>query len=167
MTNPTQATLIITLGFSTDYIIRKRKLHLNEIQSPPLSHKSDLTFLEWKRACAQSHSSMKNLRHIFLSVILTPETHEAVRLIYAKMDRAVEDFSQLPKWAEKDCWTPEEESGRVLLGTIQVQGLVWMFLQHRAGLGKKEIKRVCVFGDTNEVDEGRGPSVYVEVRGVL
>lgn len=167
MTNPTQATLIITLGYSTDYVIRKHKLHLNEIQSPPLSHKSDLIFLEWKRACAASHSSMKNLKHIFLAVILTPETHEAVRLIYSKTGKELSSFAALPKWAAKDCWTPEEESGRVLLGTIQVQGLVWMFLQHRAGLGKKRVKRLCVFGDENEVDVGRGPSVYVEVRGVL
>ncbi|KAM0721883.1 hypothetical protein Q7P37_002808 [Cladosporium fusiforme] len=166
VTNPSQATLIITLGYSTQYIIKLKKLYKMEIESPPLSHKSDIAFLEWKRACTKYRRRLEHLKHIFLSVILTEEMQEAVNMIFSKRGTVLDDFTKLPSWEKKVCLTPNTEAGKAMLGTIQMQGVVWMLLQHRTDLGHKSVKQMCIFKDTNEVDKGRGPSVYVELEDV-
>lgn len=159
VTNPTESTLIITLGYSTKYVIERYGLDDKGVHSPPLSHKSDIAFLEWKRACTKYGVNTRGLKHVFLSVILTEETQKAVKDVLERKGKAIEGFDELPDWREAECLTLDTVYGKAMLGTIQLQGIAWMLLQHREHLGRKTIKQICIFKDTNTEDAGRGPSV--------
>jgi len=94
-----------TLAYPTGYWIREKGLDLlgeNKVVSPPLSHKSDIAFLEWKRACTKYNTNPKVLKHIFLSVITTDSTQQVVDHVFqAKMGQVLSSWSDLPLWDQR------------------------------------------------------------------
>jgi len=144
-----------------------------KIVSPPLSHKSDMAFLDWKRACAKYATNPNTLRHIFLSNIKFEATQQAVQYVFnAKMGHFPSSWSDLPLWDQKMTFLPDTEGYQALLATVQLKGIFWMLLQHREQLGKKSIKEISIFkddimgiGEGND-PEDRGPSIYIEVENV-
>jgi hypothetical protein len=143
------------------------------IESPPLSHQSDMAFLDWKRACTKYNTNTNTLKHIFFSVIRAPATKEVVHHIYgAKMGYELESMGGLPLWDQRVALEPGSDEFLALFATVQVKGIMWMLLQHREQLGQKTIKKMCIFkdemtgvGPDNEPQE-RGPSVYIELGDV-
>lgn len=108
-----------------------------------------------------------------MSVITTPSTHDIVWEIFARLGRPLEDsrgdpaWDNLPPWEKRVSFTDETEEGRALFATSQVQAIVWMLLQHRAGLGQKFIDKISVFKDAHPVeDQNQGPSMYIELKDV-
>ena len=135
------------MAYSTQYWI---DLHDLDQQfgtiSPPLSHQSDMAFLDWNRACTEHDVNPKNLKHIFLSVITTPETQQVVDHVFAEtMGRSLNSVADLPLWDKRMTLMPETDEFEALVATAQVKGIVWMLLQHREHLGKKTIKQISVF----------------------
>lgn len=145
----------------------------NKVVSPPLSHKSDMAFLEWKRACTKYNTNPKVLKHIFLSVIMTDSTQQVVdHVFHSKMGRVLSSWSDLPLWDQRLTLQPNTEEFDALLATVQLKGIMWMLLQHREQLGKKYIKKMCIFKDEitgvvpDNDPEDRGPSIYLELEDV-
>lgn len=142
-------------------------------ESLPLSHQSDMAFLDWKRACTKYNTNTNTLKHIFLSVITTPATKEVVHHVYeAKMGHALGSMGDLPLWDQRITVEPGTDEFFALFATVQIKGIMWMLLQHREELGKKTIKIMCIFKDEitgvvpgNEPEE-RGPSIYLELADV-
>jgi hypothetical protein len=172
VTDPQDACLIISLAYSTQYWIEKKDFdkHLG-IESPPLSHQSDMAFLEWKRACTKYNTNTNTLKHIFFSVIRAHEMQEVVHHIHtAKTGREMESMSDLPLWDKRITLEPGTDEFLALFATVQVKGIMWMLLQHREHLGHKTIKKMCIFLDERTgVDddyEPRGPSIYIELGDV-
>ena len=162
------------MAYSTQYWI---DLHDLDQQfgtiSPPLSHQSDMAFLYWNRACTEHDVNPKTLKHIFLSVITTPETQQVVDHVFAEtMGRSLNSVAELPLWDKRMTLMPETDEFEALVATAQVKGIVWMLLQHREHLGKKTIKQISVFKDEiTGVGMGnepirRGPSFYIELEDV-
>lgn len=172
VTNPPDACLIITQAYSTQYWIQTEHLDQEGIESPPLSHKSDIAFLEWKRVCAKYRTDTKHLKHIILSVITTPATQKVVKQIFQDHGRTVSDWTKLPLWEQRLTFGPDSNEGKALLATVQVKGIMWMLIQHRQQLGKKAIKQISVFKDEitgmddDHATELRGPSFYLELEDV-
>lgn len=165
MTNAKQACLIITYAYSTQAIIEE--LGLIGKTNPPMSHLSDFAFMEWERACSFHDVELETLKHMFLSVIETHSTQDVVHRVLAdKTAKPIESWSDLAQWEGRECFTHASAGWHALLGTIQVKGIMWMLLQHRAQLGRKKIKTICVFRDTNEKQTDRGPSMYLELEDV-
>jgi hypothetical protein len=137
--------------------------------SPPLSHKSDATFLEWQRACEKTNANLKTLKHIFLSVITTEATQQVVDKIYAKKTGfASRGWADFPVWNQRITVEPDSDEFLALLASIQVKGIVWMLLQHREQLGQKTITKMSVFKDEVTGEPGydalhRGPCLYIEL----
>ena len=140
--------------------------------SPPLSHKSDATFLEWQRACEKTNTNLKTLKHIFLSVITTDATQQIVDKIYAeKTGFASRGWADFPVWNQRMTVEPDSDEFLALLASVQVKGIVWMLLQHREQLGQKTITKMSVFKDEVTGEPGydalhRGPCLYIELGDV-
>ena len=162
----------MTMMYTTKYQIDLQGLE--GIESPPLSRSSDIAFLEWKRACDKSKTDLKSLKHIFISVVVTPETRHVVATILKDMGKPITDAAdvwanQLPGWAQKLTFHPDSDEGKVMFGTIQLKGIMWMLVQHREHLGHKAIKSVSIFrGGPPETDYGPpfGPTFYIELEDV-
>ena len=77
-------------------------------------------------------------------------------------------WSDLRLWNERITLEPGTEDFQLLHSTVQVKGIVWMLLQHREQLGKKLVKKICLFKDEITGTPGydpllRGPSMYFEL----
>jgi hypothetical protein len=78
----------------------------------------------------------------------------------------------VPTWDRKEIFAPNSDEGKALMETPQVKGIFWMLAQHRAHLGKKDIKKIYVFRDelTGTIPEfdpdSRGPTIYLELEDV-
>jgi hypothetical protein len=150
----------------------KKKLDQSVIVAPPLSHNSDMAFLDWKRACTKYNADPKLLKHIFISVVLTKSTQEVVRQVSGAMGREWNSELDVPKWEQRLTFQPGSNEGRALLATLQLKGIFWMLVQHRQHLGKKAIKQISLFRDdlTGQDEEydpiSRGPSIYIELENV-
>ena len=163
------ASIIMTMTYSTQHIIERYRLG-PEVVSPPLSHNSDMTFLAWKRTCARYQTDLKSLKHIFISIIMTPETQNVVASVMQNMgcpitDRADVWNKQLPGWEQKLTFQPNSDEGKALHGTVQIKGVMWMLVQHREHLGQKAIKSISVFrGEAH--GKVSGPTFYIELEDV-
>ena len=151
--------------YSPQHIIIDRRLV--GIESPPLSHSSDMCFLEWKRACDESRTDLKSLKHIFIHIVVTPETQNVVASILKSMGKPITDQAdvwgnQLPRWEQKLTFQPDSDDGKALQGTVQLKSIMWMLVQHRQHLGKKAIKSISLF---RRVLPGTGPDFDPKVRG--
>lgn len=160
----------MTMMYTTQYIIRDEGL--TGIESPLLSHSSDIAFLKWKRACEKSQTDVKSLKHIFISVILTPSTQDVVATVLKNMGTPITDRADfwnnhLPGWEQKLTFQPDSDEGKALYGTVQVKGIMWMLVQHREHLGHKAIKSISVFRGGNSPGERVfGPIFYIELEDV-
>lgn len=163
------------MTYSTQHEIKKK--NLAGYQSPPLSHSSDITFLERQRACTKYKTDPKTLKHMFISVVKTPDTQQVVATILHSTGKPLTSWAdlwgtQLPLWDQKTTFQQNSNEGRALLGTIQLKGIMWMLVQHREHLGKKAIRSISVFRDdltgSNKWwdPENRGPSFYIELEDV-
>lgn len=172
VTNPQDGCLVITLAYSTQYWIEKDNLHQRGIVSPPLSHESDMLFLDWKRACAKHHVDPKSLKHIFISTIQASETQQVVEHVFHDHGKTLTSWNEVPLWEQKLTFEPDTDEGKALLATTQVKSIMWMLVQHRESLGKKAIKQMSVFKDElTGIDDDhdaryRGPSLYLELEDV-
>jgi hypothetical protein len=159
----------MTMTYSTQYKIRE--LGLTGIVSPPLSHSSDIAFLEWKRACDKSQTDLKSLKHIFISSIVTPSTQDIVATILKDMGKPIttkDDVwgKQLPGWAQKLTIQSDSDEGKAILGTVQLKGIMWMLVQHREHLGRKAVRSISIFrGNSAATALGgvQGPTFYIEL----
>jgi hypothetical protein len=160
----------MTMMYTTEYIIRDEGL--TGIESPPLSHSSDIAFLEWKRACGKSQTDVKSLKHIFISVIVTPSTQDVVATVLKNKGKTITDradfwANQLPGWEQKLTFQSDSDEGKALYGTVQLKGIMWMLVQHREHLGQKAIKSVSVFrGGDSPRERVYGPTFYIELEDV-
>lgn len=150
---------------------RIQQYHLApEIVSPPLSHMSDMTFLAWKGVCAKYQTDLKSLKHIFISIIMTPETQNVVASIMQSMGTHITDRedvwnNQLHGWEQKLTFQPNSDEGKALHGTVQIKGIMWMLVQHRASLGQKAIKSISIFRGEGH-GHVSGPTFYIELEDV-
>ena len=144
---------------------------------PPLSHHSDIAFLEWKRACAEHQRDLKSLKHIFISVVLTHATQDVVADIMNNKGWPHAGWAdmwskQLPLWEQRLSFTLDSNEGKALLGTVKLKGIVWMLIQHREHLGRKTIKTISLFRDElSGINDSwdadfRGPSMYIELEDI-
>jgi hypothetical protein len=169
-TNPQDKLLGIMLSYSCQHVIEEE--HLHDVVSPPLSHNSDLAFLEWKRTCTKHNTNPKDLKHVFIGMIRTKVTQSVFEHILLKKGTPMKDQADVPTWDHKLEFLPESADGKALLATVQGKGIFWMLLQHREHLGKKSIKKICLFkddktGTSEEYDPSeRGPSLYFELEDV-
>lgn len=106
-------------------------------------------------------------------MIATDSTQQVVKKIFQDQGRPLNRWADLPAWDQKATFLPDSDEGKALLATTQVKTIFWMLIQHRRHLGKKAIKKICVFKDdvtgTNDhwyPDDKRGPSFYVQVEDV-
>ena len=128
VTNPQDACLIISVAYSTQYWIDMKgpDKHFGS-ESPPLSHKSDMAFLDWKRACTKYKTNTNTLKHIFLSVITTPATKEVVHHVYeAKMGHLLPSMGDLPLWDQRITVEPGTDESFAIFATVQVKGIMWI-----------------------------------------
>ena len=166
----------MTMTYSTQH--KTKEKGLTGFTNPPLSHSSDITFLEWKRACDKHKTDPKSLKHIFISVILTPTTQDIVVSILRNQGRPITDRAdvwgnQLPTWEQKLTFLPDSDDGKALHATVQLKGIMWMLIQHREHLGKKAVKSISLFrgalpgaaGPDFET-EVHGPTFYIELEDV-
>lgn len=159
--------MIIQSVFSTQHLIASWGGSAETgYENPPLSHLSDMAFLDYMRACETHQADVENLRHIFISVVTARQLQSVVKEIFEQRRRPIQNFDELPRWAERVCLSPNIHLGQAIMGTVQLQGIVWMLLQHRQQLGWKTVRQVCIFKDTDENQPGRGPSIYVELENV-
>lgn len=168
------ACLIMTMTYSTQQKIIQ--YHLNEIESPPLSHSSDMAFLAWKRSCEKHQTDLKSLRHIFISIVTTPSTQNVVASILRNRgtrftDRADLWTNQLPRWGQKLTFLHDSDEGKALHGTVQLKAITWMLVQHREHLGMKAVKSISLFrgvlpGSGAKPDILKGPTFYIELEDV-
>lgn len=172
VTNPQDSCLVLSEAYSTQYKIKEKGLDKLNIVSPPLSHASDMAFLDWKRACTKYHTDLKSLKHVFLSVIVTDTTQEVVDDIYWRQGKELTSWEDIPLWEHRLVVQPDSDEGKALLGTDQLKIVMWMLVQHREHLGRKTIKQMSVFKDeltgiSDEYDANyRGPSIYLELEDV-
>lgn len=140
---------------------------MEDTESPPLSHESDMAFLDWMRACNAHHTDPKSLKHIFLSIILNDTTKEVVKKALANKSYNIDDdWVRLPSWDGRVTFELDSKEGRAVLATFQVKGIMWMLIQHRHHLGMKKFKRISVFKDSDPEREVRGPSVHLELEDI-
>jgi hypothetical protein len=166
----------MTMMYSPQHMIQERGLV--GIESPPLSHSFDMSFLEWKRACDKSRTDLKSLEHIFIHVVVTASTQNVVASILHSMGKPITDRSdvwgnQLPRWEQKLTYQPDSDEGKALLGTVQLKGIMWMLVQHREHLGQKAIKSISLFrgvypetGPDTSGPKVHGPDFYIELEDV-
>lgn len=82
---------------------------------------------------------------------------------------SVEMWDDLPRWEGKITLQSDSDEGKALLGTSQGKSIFWVLLTHRQALGKKTIKKICVFLDdiTGQHEEYPSedlrPSMYPEL----
>lgn len=163
------------MAYSTQHKIKEKQPA--GIENPPLSRSSDMTFLAWKRACEKHKTDPQSLKHVFISIVMTPKTQQVVASILQKMGKPIDDRAdvwgnQTPRWEQKLTFQPDSDEGKALLGTIQLKGVVWTLLQHRAHIGWKTIKSISVFrgewsgSDRDSQTRVYGPSFYIELEDV-
>lgn len=69
--------------------------------------------------------------------------------------------NQLPKWDQRLTFQPTSDEGKALQGTVQLQGIMWMLVQHREHLGRKAVRSISVFG--GDYPAVYGPTFYIEL----
>jgi hypothetical protein len=162
---------VVVTSFSAQHWIDSDMLDpAHTYQSPPLSHCSDMTFLESKRACTKYNTNLKTLKHTFIAMVQTHATQEVVNHI---LGRTGYDWSTLPAWPQRHTFQTSTIEGETLLGTVQLKTIMWMLIQHREHLGKKAVKTISVFKDdmtggsgAANHPEGRGPAIYIELEDI-
>lgn len=162
--------MITTHASSTAHRIKDGGLAPQGFISPPLSHNSDITFLEWKRACREDNKNINSLQRLFLTTIQSESTRAIVKHIFATRGNPLKRWGDLPVWKNRIRFPRESSEAAALLATPQVKSIAWMLMQHRAELGMKYIKYISVFKDDNAgTDEEKypdfwwGPTLYVEL----
>ena len=163
----------MTMMFSTQQMIKQRGLPGIGLESPPLSHSSDIAFLEWKRACEVSQTDLKSLRHIFIDTVVTMATQLVVISIMGvegnSMTSRLDAWTYtLPPWEQKLTFQADSDERKALLGTVQLRGIMWMLVQHREHLGHKAVRSISLFRNVDpEEDRSHrtlhvmGPNFYI------
>lgn len=125
-------------------------------------------FLDWQRACAIHNVEPKSLKHVFLALVRTPESQVAIEEAFVYIKHPLTNgWKELPEWEDpKSRFALDTEAGRLLLGTVQVKGIMWMLLQHREYFGNKAVKRLSVFKPSSTMSRQPEPNMYLELEDV-
>lgn len=136
------------------------------LENPPMSHLSDLAFLDWQRACNTYGADMKGLTHVFIPVIIAQLAKEMVQEIYRQRGQSIKEFADLPMFEDRLCFPPNSNVGQALMSLVQLQGIAWLLLQHRRQLGLKRMRQTCIFRDDDVTFRVLGPSFYIELENI-
>lgn len=116
----------------------------------PLSHWSDIVFLQWQRYCSEAHVDPSDLRVIVQSHVTNDTT---LRIITSALKHARMDLCewQSEYWKKKSCLAPATfpfgtPEYYALLATPNGVGPVHFLTQHQNVFGKKLFEGVTVFG---------------------
>jgi hypothetical protein len=140
--------IVVDLMYSPSYYVRKE---IYPGPAPDLNAASDVIFLQYylhglnhmSFPPASPNSQILAPKHIFIQNIVT---NEVVELFQKLMHQDNQDLEE-PDGQEFD---PDQEEGKLLLGTRHGTSVCMFLIQHKAQFGLQEVKKIRLWYDDKD-----------------
>ncbi|KAK5158908.1 Mitochondrial import inner membrane translocase subunit tim8 [Recurvomyces mirabilis] len=145
--------IFATNNYSPGHNGPKQANPVSSNQITPLSHWSDVVFLQWQQFCKHDPEKMKKLVGIARDDVVNWDTEQVIlEALRPLADSPDADIDRQP--FNQGTWVDmKSDSGKAILGTASGAGVAFFLAQHKVQLGMMTVKRVKVYKPNDFTDK--------------